>query len=173
MLKRLRSEAGQTAAEYMGVLLIVAAIIAAVTLSSVGERIAYHIQIQICRIAGGENCEQTAGNPDAPSLSKCVVSASDRSLQASVKVLVFKAEGGVTGIKRVSADGTTYITLKANAGAGLNFSTPGVEAGADDVQASSPKGEFAITGKGEFARTWKFDSEGDADDFVDNVVDKV
>jgi hypothetical protein len=172
MLKRLRSEAGQTAAEYMGVLLIVSAIVAAVVLSNVGERIAFHTKILICRIAGGTDCEASAGNPDAPSLSKCVVSSSDKSLQASVKVFVFKLEGGVTGVKRVSADGTTYVTLKANAGAGLEFSTPGVEADGGGASASSPKGEFSVTGRGELARTWKFDSEKGADDFVGHVVDK-
>ena len=173
MLKRLRSEAGQTAAEYVGVLLLVAAIVAAIVLTPVGERIAYQSKILICQIAGGDNCAATAGNPDAPALAKCVVSASDRSLEASVKVLVFKAEGGVAGVKRVSADGTTYITMKANAGAGLEFSSPGASAEGGGTGASSPKGDFSVTGKGEFARTWKFASEREADDFVDHVVDKV
>jgi len=172
MLKRLRSEAGQTGAEYLGAMLLVAAIVAAILAANVPAWIAWRIDVAICMISGGENCRQTPGNPAAPPLSQCVISSSDRSLQASVKVLVFEAEGGVTGVERVSADGTTYITLKANAGAGLEFSTPGVEAGADDAQASSPKGEFSVTGRGEFARTWKFSSEQDADDFVDSVVDK-
>src|ERR1700754_3044197 len=141
MLKRLRSDAGQTAAEYMGVLLLVAAIIAAIVLTPVGERIAYESKILICKIGGGENCAATAGNPDAPKLAKCVVSASDRSLEASVKVFVFKAEGGVAGVKRVSADGTTYITLKANGGAGLEFSSPCASAEGGGASASSPHGE--------------------------------
>ena len=157
----------------MGVLLIVAATIGIFALTDVGERIGYHARILVCKIAQGENCDAMAGNPDAPDPSKCVVSSSDKSIQAAVKVLVFKLEGGVTGVYRVSADGTTYVTLQANAGAGLEFSTPGVEAGSDDVGASSPKGEFSVTGRGEFARTWKFDSTDDADAFIDNTVKKV
>ena len=171
---RLRSSAGQTTTEYVGVLLIVAVVIGAFAVTDIGERISYHARIIICKIAGGADCEATAGNPDAPDPSKCVVSSSDKSIQASVKVLVFKLEGGVTGVYRVSADGTTYVTLQANAGAGLEFSTPGVEAGSDEsTTASSPKGEFSVTGRGEFARTWKFDSTDDADEFIDKTVKKV
>ncbi|HWK27466.1 MAG TPA: hypothetical protein VNS09_12940 [Solirubrobacter sp.] len=171
---RLRSQTGQTAAEYMGALLIVAAVIGVLVTTNAGTLIGWDINVLVCRIAGQGGCEKhTPGNPEAPPLSQCVISASDRSLEASVKVFVFKLEGGVTGIKRVAADGTTTITLKANAGAGLNFSTPGASAEGGGAEASSPKGEFSVTGKGEFSRTWKFSSEGDADSFVDHVVDKV
>ena len=157
----------------MGVLLLVAATIGVFALTDIGERIGYEARILVCKIAQGDNCDAMAGNPDAPDPSKCVVSSSDKSIQAAVKVLVFKLEGGVTGVYRVSADGTTYVTLQANAGAGLEFSTPGVEAGSDEAAASSPKGEFSVTGRGEFARTWKFDSTDDADEFIDNTVKKV
>ena len=138
-----------------------------------GSRIEYHARILVCKIAGGTNCEAESGNPDAPALTQCITRSSDKSIQGSVKVLVFKLEGGVEGVYRVAADGTTWVTLKANAGAGLEFSTPGVEAGSDEVQASSPKGEFSVTGRGEFARTWKFRSEDDAHDFINHMVDKV
>jgi hypothetical protein len=173
MLSRLRSQTGQTAAEYVGGLLLVAVVIAAVALTDLGGRIEYHARILVCRIAGGTDCEATAGNPDAPELSECVVRASDRAVDGSVKVLVFKFEGGVKGIYEVAADGTTTVTLQADAGAGLEFSTPGVKAGDGDVQASSPKGEFSVTGKGEFARAWKFKSEDDANSFIHHMVDKV
>ena len=170
MLKR---EHGQTSAEYLGALLLVSVVIAAVALTDVGSRIEYHARILVCQIGGGTDCGKVAGNPDAPALNQCITRSSDKSIQGSVKVLVFKLEGGVEGVYRVAADGTTWVTLKANAGAGLEFSTPGVEAGTDEVQASSPKGEFSVTGRGEFARTWKFKSEDDAHSFIDHMVDKV
>ena len=170
MLKR---EHGQTSAEYLGALLLVSVVIAAVALTDAGSRISYHARILVCKIGGGTNCQAESGNPDAPALTQCITRSSDKSIQGSVKVLVFKLEGGVEGVYRVAADGTTWVTLKANAGAGLEFSTPGVEAGTDEVQASSPKGEFSVTGRGEFARTWKFGSEDDAHDFIDHMVDKV
>lgn len=170
MLKR---QDGQTSAEYLGALLLVSVVIAAVALTDLGPRIEYHARILVCKIGGGTDCGETAGNPDAPALAQCVTRSSDKSIQGSVKVLVFKLEGGVEGVYRVAADGTTWVTLKANAGAGLEFSTPGVEAGDGDVQASSPKGEFSVTGRGEFARTWKFSSQDDADSFIGHMVDKV
>jgi hypothetical protein len=169
----LKREHGQTSAEYLGALLLVSVVIAAVALTDVGSRISYHARILVCQIAGGTDCEAESGNPDAPALTQCITRSSDKSIQGSVKVLVFKLEGGVEGVYRVAADGTTWVTLKANAGAGLEFSTPGVEAGSDEVQASSPKGEFSVTGRGEFARTWKFGSEDDAHSFINHMVDKV
>jgi hypothetical protein len=169
----LKREHGQTSAEYLGALLLVSVVIAAVALTDAGSRIEYHARILVCKIGGGTDCGATSGNPDAPALTQCVTRSSDKSIQGSVKVLVFKLEGGVEGVYRVAADGTTWVTLKANAGAGLEFSTPGVEAGTDEVQASSPKGEFSVTGRGEFARTWKFTSEDDAHSFIDHMVDKV
>ena len=173
MLKPLRADAGQTAAEYLGALLIVSVVIAAVALTDAGSRIEFHVRVLVCRIGGGTDCGRTAGNPDAPALAQCVTRSADTSIRGSVKVLVFKLEGGVEGVYRVAADGTTWVTLRANAGAGLEFSTPGVEAGDGDVRASSPKGEFSVTGRGELARTWKFRSEDDAHDFIDHMVDKV
>lgn len=169
----LKREHGQTSAEYLGALLLVSVVIAAVALTDVGSRIEYHARILVCQIGGGTDCGKVAGNPDAPPLTQCITRSSDKSIQGSVKVIVFKLEGGVEGVYRVAADGTTWVTLKANAGAGLEFSTPGVEAGTDEVQASSPKGEFSVTGRGEFARTWKFKSEDGAHSFINHMVDKV
>jgi len=173
MLKRLRSEAGQTAAEYLGGLLIVCVVIAAVALTDLGPRIEYHARILVCKIGGGSDCEATAGNPDAPALTQCITRSSDKSIQGSVKVLVFKLEGGVEGVYRVAADGTTWVTLKANAGAGLEFSTPGVKAGDGSVQRPRRRASSRSPARGEFGRTWKFGSEGDAHDFIDHMVDKV
>ncbi len=56
----LRRNAGQTAAEYMGVLLLVAAIVGAVVTSDIGISIAREVHRQICSIAGGEDCGSEA-----------------------------------------------------------------------------------------------------------------
>ena len=60
MLKR---QHGQTSAEYLGALLLVSVLIAAVALTDVGSRIEYHARILVCRIAGGTDCGKLAGNP--------------------------------------------------------------------------------------------------------------
>ena len=73
MLRRLRSETGQTAAEYLGALLIVAVVIGAVALTDIGSRIEYHSRVLVCEIAGGTDCSgQTSGNPDEPPLQQCI-----------------------------------------------------------------------------------------------------
>ena len=55
--------AGQTAAEYMGVLLVVAAIIAALVTSDIGIAIAREVHRQICAIAGGDGLRHRPRRP--------------------------------------------------------------------------------------------------------------
>ncbi len=54
-----RSQAGQASAEYLGAILVVAAILAAVSASGVGGRLTDAIEAAICRVAG-ETCEEEA-----------------------------------------------------------------------------------------------------------------
>jgi Flp pilus assembly pilin Flp len=51
---RLRSEAGQTAAEYIGVIVLVGAILAGIVVTDIGETIANGIKTAIQSITGGE-----------------------------------------------------------------------------------------------------------------------
>jgi hypothetical protein len=50
---RLGSQRGQTAAEYLGLLLIVSVIVAAVATSNAGATIRHQLSVQVCKIAGG------------------------------------------------------------------------------------------------------------------------
>ena len=56
---RLRSEAGQTAAEYLGVLLVVSVIIGSIIASDIGVRVASATTGAVCRI-GSTGCEEPA-----------------------------------------------------------------------------------------------------------------
>jgi len=60
----MRSERGQSAAEYMGVLLLVAVIIGALIAAGIGPQIAKAMDASVCRIAGGA-CE-AVGIGDSP-----------------------------------------------------------------------------------------------------------
>lgn len=53
---RFRGERGQTAAEYLGVLLVVSVIVAGVSESNAGAKIRHSLSQQICKIAGGGDC---------------------------------------------------------------------------------------------------------------------
>src|SRR5262245_63198960 len=60
----MRGQRGQTAAEYVGVLLVVSVIIAAVATTNVGTAIAQQLDRLVCEIADGENCKAPpAGRP--------------------------------------------------------------------------------------------------------------
>ena len=67
-MRDLRSATGQTAAEYLGVLLVVAAVVGALAASSPGEAVAGGVRDAICRILSLESCGgQEAA--EAPELS--------------------------------------------------------------------------------------------------------
>jgi Flp pilus assembly pilin Flp len=111
MLRRLRSQAGQTASEYMGVLLVVAAIVAAITASPLAGQIANRTKELICKI-GGFDC--SAATQQA--LSQCVVAESSDKLtingSVNVRLVKVKLEGGVEYVRQKRADGTVAVTLK-------------------------------------------------------------
>jgi hypothetical protein len=111
MLRRLRSQAGQTASEYMGVLLVVAAIVAAITASPLAGQIANRTKELICKI-GGFDCSA----PTQLALSQCVVADSDDKLtingSVNVRLVKVKLEGGVEYLRQKRADGTVAVTLK-------------------------------------------------------------
>ena len=58
--RRFRQEAGQTAAEYMGVLLVVSVIIAAVTQTKIGDAIAGEFKTLVGYIAEGKSGTEEA-----------------------------------------------------------------------------------------------------------------
>ncbi len=60
-MRRLRHEAGQTAAEYMGVLLVVSVIIAAVSTTGIGQEITGKMSDLVSYIASGKDGKQEAG----------------------------------------------------------------------------------------------------------------
>ena len=61
-MPRLRSCAGQVAAEYVGVLLLVAVVVAALIGSQLHTQIAVEVERAICKIAGSSQC----GEPGVP-----------------------------------------------------------------------------------------------------------
>ena len=87
------------------------------------------------RSAAGSNCEATAGNPDAPDAHRSASSPppTSRSRPRS-RCSCSSSRAASPASTACPPTARRYVTLKANAGAGLEFSTPGVEAGSDEVQ---------------------------------------
>src|SRR4051794_30573554 len=61
-----RGERGQTAAEYMGVLLLVGVIVLALVGSGVDTTIAKQTKRAVCKIAGDGDCDAAAATPGTP-----------------------------------------------------------------------------------------------------------
>jgi pilus assembly protein Flp/PilA len=57
-MERMREERGQTAAEYLGVLVVVSVIIALVSQTQVGKEISDSISTVVGKIAGGESAKK-------------------------------------------------------------------------------------------------------------------
>jgi len=172
----LRSDRGQTAVEYMGLLLLVAAIVGLLLTTPIGAPIRQEVEAAICRITGGD-CEAGAGAQQRadgrPPLSECVRTSSQRGVNGAVKVIVFKLGGGVEAMREERADGSVKVTLKANAKAGLDFGGPEAEVEGGGAEAGSGEREIEVTGAGEVAKAWTFRTPEEADAFQDDVSKKV
>jgi hypothetical protein len=62
----MRGERGQTAAEYLGALLLVSVVIAAVAATDAGGRIRDGLTEQVCKIAGGARCAAPVADVEPP-----------------------------------------------------------------------------------------------------------
>ena len=171
---RLRCETGQSGADFMGMLLLVALVIAATVATNLHQQIATRTAELICQIAG-DQCEGSGGESadGKPPATMCVTNSSSRGLAGAVKVFFVEIGGGVEAIKEVRADGTVKITIKGNAKAGLEFGSPGGEFEGGGVDADTPGGEVSVAATGEYGRAWVFKNDDEADEFVDKVKRKV
>ncbi len=119
MWNRLRGQAGQTASEYMGLLLVVSVIIAAVSTTTVGTQIAREMERIVCEIFGGD----CGAAPNAPQLSDCVVAeATDKvTINGEFDVKLFKVEleGGVEYMRQKRANGEVAMTFKLGTSGGV------------------------------------------------------
>jgi hypothetical protein len=117
MRERLRAQTGQTAAEYMGVLLLVAAITTAIIAGGIQNQINDGIKAAVCKIAGLE-CEV-----EKPPLSECVVSESSDKVTLkgdfNVRFVNVKLEGGVEYVRQTRANGDVAITIKLPTSGGV------------------------------------------------------
>jgi hypothetical protein len=119
MRSRLRAQAGQTAAEYMGVLLVVSVIIAAVATTQVGTQIREEMSRIVCEIFGGD-----CGEPDTPpKLSDCVTAEATEKISINgdfnVRLVNVKLEGGVEYTRSKRADGTVAMSFKLATSGGV------------------------------------------------------
>jgi Bacterial TSP3 repeat len=75
-MRRLRSQTGQTAAEYLGVLLLVSVVIAGVAHNDIGHRIGCQMRAQVAKILGGDAPRSCGGQSRGPRATASAASAS-------------------------------------------------------------------------------------------------
>lgn len=112
-VSRLRCERGQTSAEYIGLILVVVAIIGAIAFSGVGATITQRIQDAICQIGGG-SCDDEQRAADEP----CVTSTSSREANLNVQIVAVDIEQGGSYLREDRWDGsqrTTVFTISDSA----------------------------------------------------------
>ena len=119
MRRRLCAQAGQTAAEYMGLLLVISVIIAAVATTTVGTQIREEMSRIVCEIFGGD-----CGEPDEPpKLSACVTAEATEKITIdgdfNVRLVNVKLEGGVEYTRQKRADGKVAMTFKLATSGGV------------------------------------------------------
>jgi hypothetical protein len=124
MRERLRGQCGQTAAEYLGALLILSVIVAAVANTHVGQRITREMQRLVCEIAGGGDCDALVEDEAAlPEPSDCVVAEATSKLtvngEFSVRVYKVRLEGGVEYTRQKRANGKVAMSFKLGTSGGV------------------------------------------------------
>jgi len=158
----LAAERGQTAAESMGMMLLVALIVGALVALGLHTQIANHVALLICRIAGGDCTAQQAAVD-----KECLVSSSTSKGGGAVTVAIVKVGEESTMIKQVYADGRTVFTLLENGSVAAEL-IAGAKAKAGkigfDVTASASAG-----GKLEGAVTYTFTDPEEAEEFERQV----
>ena len=158
----LAAERGQTAAEYMGVLLLVALITGALVLLGLQTQIANQVGLLICRIAGGDCAAQRAAVD-----KDCLVSSSTSKGGVAVTVAIVKVGEESTMIKQVYADGRTVFTLLRNGSVGAEL-IAGAKAKAGKIGFDATAAASA-GGKLEGARTYTFTDAEKAEEFEHQV----
>lgn len=69
-MRLVREQRGQAAAEYLGVVVVIAAILAAIVASGVGEKVTDTLGAAVCQVAGRDDCETSGGSDEEPTESE-------------------------------------------------------------------------------------------------------
>jgi hypothetical protein len=96
---------GQTSAEYIGILLLVAMVISAVVLAAPGIGLGERLEEVFCKIGGGDCTEQRAET------EPCVIASSSREAALNLQVLLVDIGQGGAYLREDRSDGTTVFTI--------------------------------------------------------------
>ena len=174
--RSIRGQRGQTNVEWLGVMAVIVAVVAAVALATptLGKQVGCVAQQAIHKVAGQS---YTCADPsDTAALPPCVLGEASGQLKASITVFSVKGGGKVKIIKQRRSDGTWLVTVVGGGELGAEFGSPGggitVDTGGSEVGgAEGVQGGVSVTG--DYGGAWVFKDEKSAGDAVDIVRNKL
>lgn len=123
--RSLRSEHGQTAAEYIGMILVVAVIIGAIVTLGIGGTITQRIEDAICSITPGADCGEQRAADEEPCRIRSTISSDNLTVGLDIKVFSGGAGGERAVVKEEFDDGTARYTIVDKAALELALGTRG------------------------------------------------
>lgn len=172
-----RPEAGQASADYLGVLVFVAAVCVLLIATGPARAIADGIKEAICRIVSGD-CGDGATSPVTPSgepATPCIVHTEDGRRDFSLSVGVFKLGDDHFTAKEQHSDDTVTYTAGTVTEAGL---TTGAGGGVElNLGRSTVGGRAELRVEGgpaeESAQTWTLPNAQAAEKFDEDLMDEL
>lgn len=171
--RHLRDDDGQTSAEYLGVLVVIAVIVGALVIANpgVGGTLRDAIRATICAIGGGSACDAVQANPWEPT-APCVLSRAGGEGSAELHIAVVDLGGGKGFTVEERSDGTFAVTMYENGEIGLSTGVGGGLSVSTGGSSTGGKVEARTGGKAtrQNGRTEVFDNADDAAQFVQDQL---
>ncbi len=173
MVSRVRAQSGQSAVEYLGVMAVIAVVIAALAASSVGENLRAAITNTVCDILNADCGAELAGEQvpltDADFRPDwCETTSTAYSGEVGADVLFFDASTGVQFSRTERSDGTTEFTVVDNSEVGAALEGPGATVEAGPLKGEL-KSEIRAGLTAEEGETWGVPTD-QADDLEDALL---
>ncbi len=163
------SQRGAVAVEYLGVIVVVAALILSIVVASpgLGGKVVFGIQTAICRILGG-GCPAAPTDPFKPN-GPCVTATSSKGGDAGLTIFSVHVGGNAQYTRSKLSNGHVLITLKGGGNVGGDFKL----GASGEVQApgglrlkEGAGGNLQALLSGNVANTYEFDNDEQANKFV-------
>lgn len=164
-MQRVQRDAGQTSAEYLGMVVVVALLVGALAASGLAAGLADSLRAAICEITG-TSCPVDVGQSFEP--ESCVVASSERRVDASVKVTFVKVGGSEGYVREERSNGEIHVTWVTDGSAGLTAGA-GVQGGiridGDGVRGGGSASVDVEIGA-VASQTWVFTDPAEADRYI-------
>ncbi len=161
-----RGDAGQTSTEFLGLLVVVAALVGVLVAAGLGTPISNGIQAAICRIVG-QSCEPASAQSHRPT-DQCEVTSHNAEVSANVVVfsVVVGGRGKYTISKTVDANGKEHWFVQTEGGVRLGAQAELGGGGSAGDFGGGLDGKIKAVLRGDAGVKYEFPDEKAARDFV-------